>query len=190
MDGIDGTGKVFIPHISPSWSFVGYVARIIPKMDRLAGIRASGLCSAGALFLVLLFTVEIYAQSAPKRKPIVLDSSGGFTVGGSVLTSSFDPNSTLSCDHGYMESFLPWSPRKTSLVMWHSSGTQTFQNRFDGGEGYKDMFLRRDYPVYLWEGPRIGRANWPCVATSYFPQIGVDQVNFLPFSPGVQSRTD
>jgi len=25
------------------------------------------------------------------------------------------------------------------------------------------MFLRRDYPVYLWDGPRVGRANWACV---------------------------
>lgn len=37
--------------------------------------------------------------------------------------------------------------------MWHSCSTQVWQNRWDGGEGYKDMFLRRDYPVYLWDGP-------------------------------------
>ena len=146
------------------------------------GIRASGLRGAVTLCLLFLFPIQINTQSTPKRKPIILDSSGGFTVGGTVLRSPTDPNATLSCDHGYMEYFLPWSPRKTSLVMWHSSGTQTFQNRFDGGEGFKDMFLRRDYPVYLWEGPRTGRANWPCVATTYFPQIGVDQVLNFPLS--------
>jgi len=69
--------------------------------------------------------------------------------------------------------------------MWHSSGTQTFQNRFDGGEGYKDMFLRRDYPVYLWEGPRIGRANWPCEPISYSPDYGRDQSNFVGWNFGL-----
>ncbi|KAI0844971.1 hypothetical protein F5Y00DRAFT_266064 [Daldinia vernicosa] len=39
--------------------------------------------------------------------------------------------------------------------MWHSSTTQVWQNRWGGGEGYKDMFLRRGYPVYLWDGPRV-----------------------------------
>ncbi|KAK0738153.1 hypothetical protein B0T18DRAFT_421346 [Schizothecium vesticola] len=67
--------------------------------------------------------------------------------------------------------------------MWHSSSTQSFQNRFDGGEGYKDMFLRRDYPVYLWEGPRIGRANWPCEPTTYVPEYR-DQSNFVAWNFG------
>lgn len=97
-----------------------------------------------------------------KKSPIVLDESGGFSIGGKVLSNPQNPNQTLSCDHGYVEYFIPWKPRKTSLVMWHSSSTQSFQNRWDGGEGYKDIFLRRDYPVYLWEGPYIGRANWGC----------------------------
>ncbi|KAF2786570.1 hypothetical protein K505DRAFT_330267 [Melanomma pulvis-pyrius CBS 109.77] len=82
-----------------------------------------------------------------------------------------------------MEYFIPWRPRKTSLVMWHSSSTQVWQNRWDGGEGYKDMFLRRNYPVYLWDGPRVGRANWPCEATNYFPYYR-DQGNFAGWNFG------
>ncbi len=42
--------------------------------------------------------------------------------------------------------------------MWHSSSAQVWQNRWDGGEGYKDMFLRRSYPVYLWGRP-AGRSR-------------------------------
>lgn len=137
------------------------------------------------LYILLLIPLSAATEEPTvKRKPIILDSSGGFTVGGSVISNPWNANQTLSCDHGYIEYFLPFSPRKTSLVMWHSSGTQTFQNRFDGGEGYKDMFLRRDYPVYLWEGPRVGRANWPCVATNYFPVIGTDQTNFWAWNFG------
>jgi hypothetical protein len=117
----------------------------------------------------MLFSVIVAIASAipatgwrPRRAPIVLDESGGFSVGGKVIASPFNPNDTLSCDHGYVEYFIPWKPRQTSLVMWHSSSTQSFQNRWDGGEGYKDIFLRRNYPVYLWEGPWVGRANWGC----------------------------
>jgi hypothetical protein len=98
-----------------------------------------------------------------RRRPIVLDESGGFSIGGQVLVNPENSNQTLSCGHAYVEYFMPWTPRSTSLVMWHSSSTQSFQNRWDGGEGYKDMFLRRDYPVYFWEGPAVGRANWDCL---------------------------
>ncbi|KAH8723550.1 hypothetical protein GQ44DRAFT_710091 [Phaeosphaeriaceae sp. PMI808] len=82
-----------------------------------------------------------------------------------------------------MEYFIPWRPRRTSLVMWHSSSTQVWQNRWDGGPGYKDMFLRRNYPVYLWDGPRVGRANWACEPTSYVP-IYQDEANFGAWNLG------
>jgi hypothetical protein len=60
------------------------------------------------------------------------------------------------------------------------------------------MFLRRRYPVYLWDGPRVGRASWGCETTTYTPGIGKDQANFsawrlgpayLDFYPGVQFPT-
>lgn len=92
-------------------------------------------------------------------------------------------NQTLSCDHGYMEYFLPYTPRRTSLVMWHSSSTQVFQNRWDGGTGYKDLWLRRDYPVYLWDGPRVGRANYGCVPILYTPSLR-DAGNFVGWNLG------
>jgi len=117
------------------------------------------------------------------RKPIMLRQSGGFTIGGKVISHPANPNMTLSCDHGYVEYFTPWRPRKTSIVMWHSSSTQTFQNRWDGGEGFKDKFLRRDYPVYFWEGPRVGRANWACTNTRYAPDYR-DQGNFVAWNFG------
>lgn len=124
----------------------------------------------------------------------MLDRSGGFVVGGRTIESPTFPGQTLSCDHGYMEYFIPWRPRRTGIFMWHSSSTQVWQNRWDGGEGYKDMFLRRDYPVYLWDGPRVGRANWACEPSTYTPSYR-DQGNFVAwnfgprfgeFWPGVQ----
>lgn len=68
--------------------------------------------------------------------------------------------------------------------MMHSSSAQVWQNRWDGGPGFKDMFLRRDYPVYLWDGPRVGRANWACEPTSYTPNIGRDQSHFTSWNFG------
>jgi hypothetical protein len=67
--------------------------------------------------------------------------------------------------------------------MWHSSSTQVWQNRWDGGEGFKDMFLRRGYPVYLWDGPRVGRANWSCEPIAYTPQYP-DEANFVAWNLG------
>ncbi|TPX16312.1 uncharacterized protein E0L32_003961 [Thyridium curvatum] len=132
-----------------------------------------------------------------KRRPIVLDRSGGFSIGGRTISAPGNPDMTLSCDHGYVEYFLPARARATSIVLWHSSSTQVWQNRWDGGEGYKDKLLRRDYPVYLWDGPRVGRANWACEPITYVPQYR-DQGNWGAWNfgprypmwwPGVQFPT-
>lgn len=134
-------------------------------------------------FLALFASGVHSEEQNVQRRPIMLDRSGGFNVAGKVIQNPRNPNMTLSCDHGYMEYFIPWRPRKTSLVMWHSSSTQTWQNRYDGGEGFKDMFLRRNYPVYLWDAPRLGRANWACESTFYVPDYR-DQGNFVAWNFG------
>ena len=54
--------------------------------------------------------------------------------------------------HMYVEYFIPATRRSVGLIMWHSSSTKVWENRWDGGEGYKSIFLRRGYPVYLWDG--------------------------------------
>jgi hypothetical protein len=124
---------------------------------------------------------------------------GSFRVGGTVKG---DPEtSSIHCDHGNVEYFIPEKPRKVGLFMWHSSHVAVWQNRWDGGEGFQSIFLRRDYPVYLWDGPRVGRANWGCVSyvngnAGGAPNggIGRDQSNFAAwligswpnYRPGVQ----
>jgi hypothetical protein len=137
-------------------------------------------------------------QAQDRQSPIVLAKSGGFVIGGKVIEDPKNSNQHLSCDHGYIEYFVPENPRKTSLVMWHSSSTQVWQNRWDGAEGFKDMFLRRNYPVYLWDGPRVGRANWSCEPIPYMPGYR-DEGNFTAWNfgpsynnwwPDVQFPTD
>jgi hypothetical protein len=117
------------------------------------------------------------------RKPIILSKTGGFQIGGRTIHNPLAPNQTLSCDHGYVEYFHPHRPRSTSLVLWHSSSTQVWQNRWDGGPGFKDLFLRRAYPIYLWDGPRVGRANWGCANYTYVPGYR-DEGNFVAWNFG------
>src|SRR5260370_36362516 len=80
-----------------------------------------------------------------KKPPIILDSTGAYEVGGKVISKPGDPSQTLSCDHGYVEYFIPAKRRETGLIMWHSSSTKLWENRWDGGEGFKSIFLREGY---------------------------------------------
>ncbi len=116
---------------------------------------------------------------------IQLSAMGSFSAGG--ITISNGSNLSLSCDHGHVEYLIPKKPRKVSLFMWHSSSVSVWQNRWDGGEGFQTIFLRRGYPIYLWDGPGVGRANWGCESHSYSPSF-MDQGNFIAWrfgkSPG------
>jgi hypothetical protein len=135
---------------------------------------------------VLLFAAPGHAAFAgdAAKPPIVLESTGAYEVGGKVITNPADPGQTLSCDHGYVEYFVPVKRPGVGLIMWHSSSTKVWENRWDGGEGYKSIFLRKGYPVYLWDGPRVGRANWSCEPITYTPQY-FDQKNFAAWRFGV-----
>jgi len=114
---------------------------------------------------------------------IVLERQGSFAVGGKVIG---DPKTkSQSCDHGFVEFQIPAEPRKVSLFMYHSSSAAVWQNRWDGGEGFQSIFLKRGYPVYLWDGPRVGRANWGCEPYPSAPLIGRDQSSFEAWRFGV-----
>lgn len=149
-----------------------------------------------ALMLAVGTTGGAWADSDRKdhdkndKNPIRLEKTGGFIIGGYHFnvpptnpSTPANPNRTLSCDHGYIEYFMPSKPRKTSMVLWHSSSAQVWQNRWDGGEGYKDKLLRADYPTYIWDGPRVGRANWSCESITYTPS-NRDQGNFTAWKFG------
>lgn len=153
----------------------------------MAALAVLAATSGGAL-------AEDYKPAPPDYKPIVLEKTGGFVIGGKIITSPTNPNRTLSCDHGYVEYFIPMRRRQTSLVLWHSSSAQVWQNRWDGGQGYKDILLKRDYQVFIWDGPWVGRANWGCATHTYTPTY-LDQGNFSawkfgPAAPAGQVPTE
>lgn len=113
---------------------------------------------------------------------IVIAEMGAFAVGGTVLGDSV--SASLSCDHGVVEYQIPARARAVNLLMWHSASALAWQRRWDGGEGFQSIFLKRGYPVYLWDGPRVGRANWGCAGYDYYPEIGRDQRNFVAWRFG------
>jgi hypothetical protein len=113
--------------------------------------------------------------------PITIQKQGSFAIGGKLLG---DPGKSLSCDHGYVEYQIPVNPRRVNLLMWHSAAATAWMNRWDGGEGFQSIFLRRGFPVYIWDGPRVGRANQGCEDHTYTAGLGRDQGNFTAWRFG------
>lgn len=146
----------------------------------MGGIGFDGRCGLAALCVLLAVSLAAPAAAAP---PIPIVRQGAFEAGGAQLREG---DKTLSCDHGYVEYQVPARARGLSLFMWHSSSAKVWQNRWDGGEGFQSIFLRRGYPVYLWDGPRVGRGNWGCASYTYKPSIGQDQQNFVAWRLGAK----
>jgi hypothetical protein len=129
-----------------------------------------------------------YVASQGQRQgasaPITIQKQGSFAVGGKVLG---DPvKRSLHCDHGYVDYQIPANPRRINLVMWHSAAATAWLNRWDGGEGFQSIFLRRGFPVYIWDGPAVGRANWGCANYTYTAGEGRDQGSFTAWRFGVE----
>lgn len=171
----------------------------MPEVDPVSAYDGNGCGKKwriGALGWSAMLALTPIIAGVAVAAPITIERQGSFAAGGTVLGSP--DRASLSCDHGVMEFQIPVHARKTALVMWHSSSTVVWQNRWDGGEGYQSIFLRRGYPVYLWDGPRVGRANWGCADVTYKATPGRDQQNFVAwrfgtkypdFFPGVQFPT-
>lgn len=143
----------------------------------LATIVIACVAQAGAV------AAQSRKEQPQKEAPIVLARQGAFEAGGKVISGE---KGTLSCDHGYVEYQIPVKAREVALFLWHSSSTMVWQKRWDGGEGYQSIFLRRDYPVYMWDGPRVGRGNWSCESITYTPEPGRDQQNFVAWRLGTK----
>ena len=164
------------------------------------------------LFLLLVLgNTSMYSQT----KPIKIQEQGSFAVGGIVKTSPgiFDPikhgafnpanqsteGQTLHGDHAYVFFQIPESAKKLPLVFWHGYGqfSKTWESTPDGREGYQNIFLRKEYSVYLIDQPRRGRAGRSAVPLSISSNTD-DQLWFgifrlgigNEFYPGVQFPKD
>jgi hypothetical protein len=141
-------------------------------------------------------------SSAEDRARLLIANQGARAFGGRTVG---DPaTALLHCDHGYVEWQIPVDARDVPLLMWHSSSTKTWETTFDRRWGFKNIFLHRGFPVYIIDGPRIGRASWGCEEWTYTPdttgraartissfRLGVwNPPDTIQFFPNVQFATD
>lgn len=131
------------------------------------------------LCLLLMIHSSFYAQKSTKQKPLLIEEQGSFAVGGTIITNpgTFDPykptpeGQTFRGDHAYVFYQIPVKARKYPLVMWHGIGqfSKTWESTPDGREGYQNIFLRRNFPVYVIDQPRRGNAGRSTVAATINP---------------------
>jgi hypothetical protein len=92
--------------------------------------------------------------------PLTIGTQGSFAVGGIVTANDgvFDPRQptdparqTLHGDHATVSYQIPVDPRPLPLVFWHGYlvAGSTWDTTPDGREGFRTMFLRRRFSVYI-----------------------------------------
>lgn len=165
-----------------------------------------------ALLLLAVWPLE---ASYGATQPIVIEKQGSFSVGGTVVTApgTFDPirhgaynpaaqsteGQTLHGDHAYVFYQVPGNARPLPLVMWHGFGqsAKTWETTPDGREGFQNLFLRRNFAVYLVDQPRRGRAARGTVSATIpvSPDeqlwLGIFRMGVWPdLYPGVQFPRD
>ena len=156
-----------------------------------------------AIAILIMMLTQTYGQ----RKPIVIQDQGSFAVGGSVITNPgrFDPikrtpeGQTFRGDHAYVFYQIPEKAKKLPLVFWHGIGqfSKTWETTPDGREGFQNIFLRRNFSVYLIDQPRRGNAGRSIAEATILPTpdeqmwFGTFRVGVWPnYFPGVQFSKD
>ena len=142
-----------------------------------------------------------------KIEPLIIQEQGSFAVGGTVITNpgTFDPvkmspeGQTFHGDHAYVFYQIPQNARKLPIVFWHGYGqfSKTWETTPDGREGFQNIFLRRDFGVYIIDQPRrgnAGRSTQPITLTPVPDEqkwFNIFRVGIWPnFFPGVQFTYD
>ena len=77
--------------------------------------------------------------------------------------SKLDLNGRYHVEHMYAQYFLVQNPKgKFPLLMWHGGGLTgaTYETTPDGREGWRDMFLRKGWDVYVTDAAERGRASF------------------------------
>jgi pimeloyl-ACP methyl ester carboxylesterase len=159
------------------------------------------------LLLSYIFFASLGACSVTNEKLLVIREQGSFAVGGTVITNpgTFDPyhptpeGQTFHGDHARVFYQIPDDARKYPLVMWHGMGqfSKTWETTPDGREGFQNIFLRRQFPVYLIDQPRRGSAGRSTVTASIIPVpdeqqwFGMFRIGIWPdYFEGVQFSRD
>jgi hypothetical protein len=171
-----------------------------------------GAGAAAGMALLAIIVASAAAQDRGSSSPLMIARQGSFLVGGTVTTNpgTFDPKDpnptpagqTVHGDHAYVQYQIPVNARKLPLVMWHGGGqfSKTWETTPDGREGFQNIFLRRNFSVYVLDQPRSGRASRTLQLAARQPPPGPfgEQAIFSRFRlgmwpdffPGVQFSRD
>ncbi|WP_291447870.1 alpha/beta fold hydrolase [Desulfovibrio sp.] len=110
--------------------------------------------------LLLIFSTFAWGAQAAEQKPILLKTMGSLMFGGTVTHK--DDGETFHGDHGYAQYYIPQNARQYPLIMWHGMGQsgKSWESTPDGREGFQAILTRNDWPVYIIDQPRRGRAGY------------------------------
>lgn len=154
----------------------------------------------GSKAIVFIISI-LFIFSACKQSPendrsglLMIKEQGSFAVGGTVIQNegTFNPitrtpeGQTYHGDHAYITYQIPDNARKLPLVFWHGIGqfSKTWETTPDGHEGFQNIFLKRNFGVYLINQPRRGNAGRSTVEATIKP-IPDEQEWFSTFRLGV-----
>lgn len=169
-------------------------------------MRSKAIQFLNLIFLLVFSNTNIQAQKIAKE-PLMIAEQGSFAVGGTVFKNpgTFNPQKpttegqTFRGDHAYVFYQIPVKARKYPLIMWHGIGqfSKTWETTPDGREGFQNIFLRRNFPVYIMDQPRRGNAGRSTVPSTIEPTpdeqnwFNVFRVGLWPkYYEGVQFAKD
>lgn len=130
-------------------------------------------------------------QNAPDDAgppPIAIAAQGAFAIGGVVLqqpgtAAPNDParpkaGQTFHADHAHVTYQVAARSRALPIVMWHGEGhfSRIWDTTPDGREGFRTLFLRQGFAVYLVEQPRTGNAGNASVSAVFQPDFAEQQL--------------
>lgn len=121
-----------------------------------------------------------FMAASAQAEPIQLRDMGSFHVGGRIVelsgqpvrdivrvpggpTSKLDPNGRYQVEQMYAQYFLVVNRKgKWPLLMWHGGGLTgaTYETTPDGREGWRDMFIRKGWDVYVSDAVERGRSGF------------------------------
>jgi hypothetical protein len=114
--------------------------------SQLNGWKKLQPLAAALLFAGLGNTAFAQEGRKPPKPPIILESTGAYEVGGKVVAKPGDLSQTLSCDHGYVEYFIPAKRRSVGLIMWHSSSTKVWETAGTAAKATRVFSCAGDIP--------------------------------------------
>ena len=151
-----------------------------------------------SLLTIMMLTSLTACTALPRGSshspgPLVIQEQGSFAVGGKVVSTpgTYNNNNPTSAgqtfhgDHLYAFYQVPQHPKPLPIVMLHGAyhSARSWETTSDGREGFRNIFLRRGFAVYLVDQPRRGRAGNSTVGMTLEP-TPYDQLFFDQFRIG------